>query len=389
MTRYPGAYRRENMAKAAIILLALVIAFLTFVLLKGLADSLAAEERLKMQQWADATRELATIDDGCDIGFVQSVITQNTTIPVILLTDSISGVISHRNLGIENPSDEELQALAEEFARTNPPIVINLDRGFKQYIVYGESAMLRRLSHYPLLYVGVFLLYVALLYLVFRNMKREEQNRLWVGLCKETAHQLGTPISSLMAWTDMLKEKYPGDDMLPDMEKDVQRLRIIAERFSQVGSRQSLKQEDIGEATRAAADYIRRRISKKISLEVEVRGEIRAMLNAPLYEWVIENLCKNAADAMEGSGEIKIEAYPGTPGRAFIDVSDTGKGIPPREHGRIFAPGYTTKQRGWGLGLSLSKRIIEEYHGGKIYVKRSEPGRGTTFRIELPAEQEK
>lgn len=376
-------YNIELISKIAIILTAIIIAVSTFFVTSSLADSLAQEERSKMQLWAAATSELATMDTDCDVKFVQSVITRNTTIPVILTGDSLADILSYRNIDMENTDSGQLKQMAKEFAAINDPIEIDLGNGEKQYICYGESNLLKNLSYYPIVYIVVFLLYALLLTVVLIALKRAEQNRVWIGLTKETAHQLGTPISSLLAWTEILKSRYPEDDMLPEMEQDVQRLRTIAERFSQVGSKQELALSDLNAVTKKAFDYMRARISKKINMEFSATGDIQVMLNAPLFEWVMENLCKNAVDAMENDGTIRVQVRQNG-NCAVIDISDTGKGLPIKNYKRIFYPGFTTKKRGWGLGLSLAKRIIEEYHHGKIYVKHSEIGKGTTFRIELP-----
>lgn len=376
-------YNIELISKIAIILTAIIIAVSTFFVTSSLADSLAQEEKSKMQLWAAATSELATMDTDCDVKFVQSVITRNTTIPVILTGDSLTDILSYRNIDMENTDSGQLKQMAKEFAAINDPIEIDLGNGEKQYICYGESKLLKNLSYYPIVYIVVFLLYALLLTVVLIALKRAEQNRVWIGLTKDTAHQLGTPISSLLAWTEILKSRYPEDDMLPEMEQDVQRLRTIAERFSQVGSKQELALSDLNAVTKKAFDYMRARISKKINMEFSATGDIQVMLNAPLFEWVMENLCKNAVDAMENDGTIRVQVRQNG-NCAVIDISDTGKGLPIKNYKRIFYPGFTTKKRGWGLGLSLAKRIIEEYHHGKIYVKHSEIGKGTTFRIELP-----
>lgn len=376
-------YNIELISKIAIILTAIIIAVSTFFVTSSLADSLAQEEKSKMQLWAAATSELATMDTDCDVKFVQSVITRNTTIPVILTGDSLTDILSYRNIDLKNTDSGQLRQMAKEFAAINDPIEIDLGNGEKQYICYGESKLLKDLSYYPIVYIVVFLLYALLLTVVLIVLKRAEQNRVWIGLTKETAHQLGTPISSLLAWTEILKSRYPEDDMLPEMEHDVQRLRTIAERFSQVGSKQELALSDLNAVTKKAFDYMRARISKKINMEFSATGNIQVMLNAPLFEWVMENLCKNAVDAMENDGTIRVQVRQNG-NCAVIDISDTGKGLPMKNYKRIFYPGFTTKKRGWGLGLSLAKRIIEEYHHGKIYVKHSEIGKGTTFRIELP-----
>ena len=261
-------YNIGLISKIAIILTAIIIAVSTFFVTSSLADSLAQEERSKMQLWAAATSELATMDTDCDVKFVQSVITRNTTIPVILTGDSLTDILSYRNIDLKNTDSGQLRQMAKEFAAINDPIEIDLGNGEKQYICYGESKLLKNLSYYPIVYIVVFLLYALLLTVVLIALKRAEQNRVWIGLTKETAHQLGTPISSLLAWTEILKSRYPEDDMLPEMEHDVQRLRTIAERFSQVGSKQELALSDLNAVTKKAFDYMRARISKKINMDL-------------------------------------------------------------------------------------------------------------------------
>jgi signal transduction histidine kinase len=250
-------------------------------------------------------------------------------------------------------------------------------------VCYDESIMLRRLAQYPYIQLGIALIFVIVAIFALLSSKRAEQNKVWVGLSKETAHQLGTPISSLMAWTQVLRENYPDDELLPEMDKDVKRLQMIAERFSKIGSLPEPRPENLNEVVNHVVDYIGRRTNKAVSITTRLPQQpIIANLSAPLFEWVVENLCKNAVDAMEGHGEITITAFEEST-RYIVEVSDTGKGIPKSQFSSVFQPGFTTKKRGWGLGLSLAKRIVEEYHHGRIFVKASELGKGTTFRIEL------
>ena len=253
-------------------------------------------------------------------------------------------------------------------------------------IYYGESLWLQRLSFYPYIQWGVIVLFFVVVLFFFTLAKRAEQNRVWAGLSKETAHQLGTPISSLMAWVELMKEEGTATQLVPEMEKDINRLQTIAERFSKVGSVPELKAEAVDQVIDSTMAYMRRRVSSQVSISCHCGGQVPVLapLSVPLFEWVIENLCKNAVDAMQGRGKIDIQLSQEN-GNVTIDITDTGKGIAKSKFKTVFSPGFTTKQRGWGLGLSLAKRIIEEYHHGRICVKQSEIGRGTTFRIELPA----
>ena len=271
----------------------------------------------------------------------------------------------------------------EEFKSGSNKIEIYIDEHTRQYLYYDDSILLKRLSYFPYIQLAVMLLFILIAYLALMSSKKAEQNKVWVGLSKETAHQLGTPISSLLAWLDLLELYGVDKDLLNDMGKDVKRLSVIAERFSKIGSKPEMKFMYINEVLVNATDYMRRRISNKVQLMTHLPEEpIGGMYCLPLLEWVIENLCKNAIDAMDGEGSIDVSLQ-ADKDKCYIDVRDTGKGIPRKRFKTVFNPGYTTKKRGWGLGLTLVKRIIEEYHEGRIYVKESEPGKGTTFRIEL------
>jgi signal transduction histidine kinase len=247
----------------------------------------------------------------------------------------------------------------------------------------SQSELLSRLSYYPYIQLGVVVLFFIICLVAVLSSKRAEQNRVWVGLSKETAHQLGTPISSLMAWVEVLKAKYADDELLPEMERDVQRLQMVADRFSKIGSRTEPVLEDVAVVVGKAVEYMKRRSPAKVQYKLSFPdAQLSAHLNAPLMEWVFENLCKNAIDAMEGCGEISV-VVTDDDDKVLVDVADTGKGIAKSRWKMIFEPGFTTKPRGWGLGLSLAKRIVEEFHKGRIYIKKSLPGKGTTFRIEL------
>ncbi|MCQ2351020.1 MAG: HAMP domain-containing histidine kinase [Paludibacteraceae bacterium] len=364
-----------------LVLIGVAIIVASFLFTRDVVLSLAMEEHAKMELCADATEQLIQSDMNCDVSFEQSVITKNTTIPV-LLTDSAYNVLSYRNLEDESLSNDELRELAMTFASKHSPIIVDLGGGDIQYICYGNSILYKKIFLFPIIQMLVLALFVLLMVLSIIFMKKSEQNQVWVGLSKETAHQLGTPISSLMAWLEIMKEKYPDDDNFKEMDKDVNRLNTVAGRFSQIGSKAELKEECVNDVIEHQVQYIGSRFSKKVKISCTYDSRYMAMLNVPLFEWVIENLCKNAVDAMEGTGHIDISVTSEN-GKIFIDVQDDGKGIALKNKNKVFRPGFTTKKRGWGLGLSLVKRIVEEYHKGRIYVKSSTPSKGTVFRIEL------
>ncbi len=348
-----------------------------------LVHDLSIEERNKMEIWADATRAVASEDVNMDMGLILKIIQSNTSIPVIIADESD---VIKQTLNIKVPQDNPdkfLEKKLQDFKKGSNIIEIYLDKNTKQYLYYDDSILLKRLSYYPHVQLGVMILFVLIAYLALMSSKKAEQNKVWVGLSKETAHQLGTPISSLMAWMDLLELNGVDKGLLADMGKDIKRLSIIAERFSKIGSKPEMDFVYVNEVLTNATEYMRRRVYNKLKLTTHVPEEaVGAMMCLPLVEWVIENLCKNAIDAMDGQGSIdiylKIDAQ-----KCYIDVKDTGKGISRKHFKTVFNPGYTTKKRGWGLGLTLVKRIVEEYHDGKIYVKESEINKGTTFRIEL------
>lgn len=372
---------------------AVVIAVASLVISHVLVRDLYDEERGKMEIWAEAMHTLNNADENTDLSLVLQVIDSNHTIPVIVCATD-SSVTTYRNLKIRNAktaADSTAYAAAEaqRLIKTDKVIPIAIDdSGSGEHILvcYDDSVMLKRLSAFPYVQLGVVMIFVAVAIFALLTSKRAEQNKVWVGLSKETAHQLGTPISSLMAWTEVLKETYPDDTLLPEMEKDVRRLQLIADRFSKIGSTPEAVPTNLTEVLDHVVDYMDRRTSKKISM-IKHYGDsdVNVRINPQLFEWVIENLSKNAVDAMEGKGTITLTVTQ-QPNRVYIDVSDTGKGIRTKDLRNVFRPGFTTKRRGWGLGLSLAKRIIEEYHRGRIYVKSSTIGVGTTFRIELRSE---
>ena len=377
--------------KWAMIVVALVISAVSLVVSRKLANDLFEEEVQKMKVWAEAMRSLTVADENTDLTLVLSVINSNHTIPVVVL-DKDGSVLASRNLTPEPHGEDSvsvLQSAVTDMKENGECMTMDCTTKTSESkdfirIYYKESTMLHRLTVYP--YVQLLVVCVFGLVCVFFLLasKRAEQNHVWVGLSKETAHQLGTPISSLMAWSEVLKETYPDDPLLKEMDKDVQRLQLIAERFSKIGSAPELEKMDLRPVVKRVADYYDRRTSSKVLFSCDLPSEVVCVnMSAPLFEWVIENLCKNAVDAMQGKGSIRIEVGESEQ-KVYIDLSDTGKGIARKNFKTVFKPGFTTKKRGWGLGLSLAKRIVEVYHHGRIYVKCSEEGKGTTFRVELP-----
>lgn len=364
----------------------------------GLVRDLSAQERERMQIWADATREMVRVlsaddTDGTrvDVDFLLGIIESNTTIPV-LLTDDEGHILQSRNFGIADPPDDEglrfLQRKLDALRGGHNVIDIDIAPGLQQHLYYEDSTLLKRLSSYPYVQVVVMLVFIAVVYFAVLSTKKAEQNKVWVGLSKETAHQLGTPISSLMAWMELLPDMGVDPDTMAELNKDVQRLSSIASRFSKIGSRPQMESTDLRDIINSASGYMATRISGRITLTADAGTEpLQVMACAPLFGWVMENLIKNAVDAMSGTGSIHVAAGR-TDRRAYIEVSDTGKGIARKNFKAVFSPGFTTKKRGWGLGLTLARRIVEQYHDGRIFVKASTPGVGTTFRIELPLDAE-
>ena len=379
--------------KITLIIVAVLIATISLIFSHKLTRVLLSEEVAKMEVWSEAMRSLTAADEHTDLNLVLKVINSNNTIPVIV-TDGKGNILASRNISPEPSGNDSLAMLKDEALRMKEHgkcLQMNLtsDNSHNSheadyiYVYYEESVMLKRLTIYPYIQLGVVGFFMLITIFALLASKRAEQNRVWVGLSRETAHQLGTPISSLMAWTEMLRETYPDDELLPEMSNDVKRLELIAERFSKIGSQPELREVNLQEVIRNVADYISRRASDKVNLTCSFPDDCtKVRICPPLFEWVIENLCKNAIDAMAGEGSITIYVYHHGPHIA-IDVADTGKGISKKHFRTVFRPGFTTKKRGWGLGLSLANRIIEQYHGGRIFVKDSDPGRGTTFCILL------
>ena len=384
-------YDRFRNVRYVMALFAVVIAIGSLLTSNYLISDLKEEETNRMEVWAEAMRSLNTADENTDLNLVLKVINGNNTIPVIVV-DGEGRALSARNINRTFSEDEDslsyLSALTKEYRANGRVIRIDLPQEYSEdgyiSICYDESLMLKRLAIYPYIQLGVVVLFVLIAIFALFSAMRAEQNKVWVGLSKETAHQLGTPISSLIAWHEVLKESYPDDVLLPEMEKDIKRLERIAERFSKIGSIPEPKPEDIIEVLDRVATYMDKRTSSKVVITKHFPPEpVIVTLVSSLFEWVAENLCKNAVDAMGGSGSIDLYVGEGDK-YVYIEVKDSGKGIPHSNFNSVFKPGFTTKERGWGLGLSLAKRIVEEYHRGKIYVKESGIGVGTTFRIELP-----
>ena len=376
-----SVYDKKDTLKYILVGVAIVIAVSFYALSSKLVSVLEDEEKAKVELWAEATREISLADINDDISFLRTVIGANNSIPVIL-ADSSFNVLSYRNLPEKGFTDEQLKEMAIDFASKYEPIVIELPSETIQYICYDDSTALKMLKSIPQVILAVVVVFLLCVVVLMLTIKQSEQNRLWVGLFKETAHQLGTPISSLLAWSEVLKMNYPEDNLIPELDKDIARLKTIVERFSQVGSKAELEIVNVSEVVAQVLNYMRNRISKQVEINANLPNESFVKLNIPLFEWVIENLCKNAVDAMEGRGTITVEMRD-MPNVVVIDVTDTGKGMSKSNMSKVFNMGFTTKKRGWGLGLSLSKRIIKEYHGGKIYVKHSQLDKGTTFSIEL------
>ena len=369
----------------------LVVAFFIYVS-TGLVRDLSEQERQRMEIWADATREIIASfesDASVDIDFLLRIIQSNTTIPV-LLTDQEGNILQHRNFRLPEPADSAavsavnsafLQRKFADLSSGTNVIDIAVAPGVVQHLYYEDSTLLKRLQFYPYVVIAVMIAFVAVVYFAMLSTKRAEQNKVWVGLSKETAHQLGTPISSLMAWMELLPEMGVDRATVGEMNKDVTRLSTIASRFSKIGSVPQLTPESLNRIVGDSVSYMSTRISSRIKLSFDPGTDSNVELCVPLFEWVMENLIKNAVDAMEGNGSIAVST--GTDGtRAYVEVADTGKGIPRQNFKTVFNPGYTTKKRGWGLGLALARRIIVDYHRGAISVKSSSPA-GTTFRIEL------
>lgn len=376
-------YYRNTFWKLALLLFAVIIGLFSLLYTQNLVRSLKAEEKKKVELWAEAARQLINSSDSSeDLAFLSSINENNTTIPVIL-TDGSDNIISVRNFDPARINDSVfLRTELAKMKEKNNPLIIELGYGQIQRIYYRESIILRKLTYYPYVQLSIIMLFIIVSYMAFSSSRKAEQNQVWVGMSKETAHQLGTPTSSLAGWIEILQLKHPEISITEELTRDLERLEKVAERFSKIGSRPDLSKENIIPVITHTIDYLRSRTSSKVEIVVS-SGDIKELvipLNSALFSWVIENVCKNAVDATTGEGKIGIQISENDQA-AFIDIIDNGKGIPKSAYKKIFKPGYTTKKTGWGLGLSLAKRIIEEYHDGKIFVKHSEIGKGSGIRI--------
>ena len=400
-------YDRQRTGKLIFIVVSIIAVIIFVIISNNLVKQLAQQERERMNIWAKSTERLATADVNSDFEFLLQIISQNNSIPV-LLTDSAFNILESRNFSMPDKADNGKFVFADlseknrdyllgrlrkaagtaslhSLSQSNPHFIeVEAFGGSHQYIYYEDSILLRQLSLFPYIQIVVMIILAVIIYVAVLYTKRAEQNRVWAGLSKETAHQLGTPISSLMAWTQYLESSGTDPSVVSEIDKDVHRLSTIAQRFSKIGSRPELQLEYLNETVSGALLYMRSRVSGKVEINLDLSADDSpVMMSASLFEWVMENLTKNAVDTMDGAGKITITT--GTErDKAFIEVKDTGKGIARKNFKNVFSPGFTTKKRGWGLGLTLVKRIIEDYHRGRIFVKESELGKGTTFRIELP-----
>jgi nitrogen-specific signal transduction histidine kinase len=368
--------------KLFLLLIAVLVGMGSLIYTESLVSKLKVEERRNVQLWAEATRLISLPDTSQNVEFLSTIIENNNTVPVIL-TDESDSIISARNFDAHKSGDYKyIKEQLEKIKERNKPIVNNLEKGHYNLIYYKDSIILTMLIYYPYIQLGIIIFFILVSYLAFRSSRKAEQNQVWVGMSKETAHQLGTPTSSLAGWIEILEQKHPGISITKELALDVQRLEKITERFSRIGSKPVIKSDNIIGIISRTVDYLKLRTSSKVKIITDYNPDEKVVVpvNAALFEWVIENVFKNAVDSMEGSGEITVRITE-TERHALIDISDTGKGIPKSAFKKIFNPGFTTKQRGWGLGLSLAKRIIEEYHNGKIFVRHSEVGKGSCIRI--------
>ncbi|MFY8020210.1 MAG: sensor histidine kinase [Bacteroidia bacterium] len=379
------AYNQKRYWKFIIIAAAALIGGISLLYTRTLVKSLAFQEDKKIKLWANATKQLIKAEG--DINFLLNIIEDNETIPTILVDDE-GNIVTTRNLDPKREKDTSyINHTLEIMKNEHEPIKILYDEENKRYnyLYYENSKLLNELKTYPFIQLALIAFFALMSYFALSSSRKAEQNQVWVGMSKETAHQLGTPISSLREWLNIIREteKENQEEILQEIDYDIKRLELITERFSKIGSEPVLKAENLDLVIAKSIGYLKNRISSKVQFDINIgKPGNWAQINVPLFDWVIENLCKNAVDAMEGSGSLNIQINHDEE-FVYIDISDTGKGVPRSKFKTIFKPGYTTKKRGWGLGLSLVKRIVHEYHKGQIYVRHSEPGKGTTFRIIL------
>ncbi|MBB6609469.1 histidine kinase [Pontibacter sp. Tf4] len=387
-------YSQKNRIKFIVVIIALIIGAATITYTNILVSKLSEREQELVQLYAKGLRYMISAPSDDNIVFIEEeILSANTTVPVIL-TDENENILDSKNIDIpqhiaDDPEkvNELLQRQIEKMKAQHEPIVVPWAEGSVNYVFYKDSDLLSQLRYYPYVQLMVIACFALMAYFAFSYSRKAEQNRVWVGLAKETAHQLGTPLSSLMAWYEYMKAspKFENEPIVAELWKDIRRLEVITERFSNIGSVPLLRDENILQVTQNAINYLQNRISSKVDMQVVTTfsPEITAKVNVPLFDWVIENICKNAVDAMEGRGSITLQLLLLGKSNIAIDITDTGKGIPKSKMDSVFLPGYTTKKRGWGLGLALAKRIIDNYHQGRLYVRSSEVGKGTTFRIVL------
>jgi len=376
-------YTRKIWWKIAIISFGTIIGFASLLYTESFLGELRNEEERKIKLWAQAVEGVFFSEDDSNLSFYTQIIQNNTTIPVIL-TNSEGEIIAHRNLNVPESNPEKyLQRKLEEFKNSGEVLENKFADRETNYLYYKGSNLLTKLRLYPLILLAVIGIYMLISYMAFSNARRSEQNKVWTGMAKETAHQIGTPLSALMGWIAYLREQYPKEIAFGEMEKDINRLTEITDRFSKIGSQPELNDFNLDQTISRTADYLAIRLGKKISLTTNLGSESNVQHNGPLVSWVLENMIKNAADALEGEGEIRIRKE-STAAEVHLFISDNGKGIPASDQRKIFHPGFTTKSRGWGLGLSLAKRIIEDYHQGKVILVESGAQVGTTFKITLP-----
>ncbi len=391
-------YQQKNTLKILVLAVSAIIAAVSIYYTNSLVKDLKEREKTYIDLYAK-TIEMSANQDNLEIPFLfQEIIVPNNNIPVIL-TDNMGNYVSHRNIDIKESYSKEKkdEIIAKELAEMQEAhqhieiVLKDPKTGMVydyQHVYYKNSFLLTQLQYYPYIQLSVIAGFGLLVYLIFSYSRTAEQNRVWIGMAKETAHQLGTPLSSLMAWLEYFRadpDVYD-DSIVKELDKDISRLEMITARFSSIGSIPTLKEENLYLAIKNTVNYLQTRISSKVRMHLQSESEmIRVLINKPLFDWVIENICKNAVDAMSGVGDITIRIMHDKNNKVVIDITDTGKGIPKSKINQVFTPGYTTKKRGWGLGLSLAQRIIENYHKGKIFVKHSEIDVGTTFRIILDA----
>ena len=379
-----SSFKVKRISKRLLLLSALIIGTAILWYTNNLVDDLRREERTKVNIWANATKQTTDIDNlNEDISFVFEVINHNKTIPVILVDDNGS-ILYHKNFPSKKAKNiDYLKSQLEIMKESHEPIVFEYADGKYNKIYYKDSILLTRLKIFPYVILVVISLFIVTGYFAFSNSRKSEQNKVWAGMARETAHQIGTPLSSLMGWVTLLHDQGGNEEVVSEMNKDISRLQMITERFSKIGSQPELKNQDVNTIVQRSFYYMKDRSSSKINFKLDVSDHAMfSFLNTQLFGWVIENIMRNAIDALQGKGEIKVEVKDHSK-NVIIDISDNGKGIKSSQLKTVFEPGYTTKLRGWGLGLSLVKRIVEDYHKGQVYVLHSELGKGSTFRISL------